>query len=311
LISSATGAVPAFDHALVVANPFSGNSQRRFDGQQALARVAPLGSHAELGWTKGPGHATELAAGWAAAGHDLVVAVGGDGTVHEVARGLVGTSCAMAVLPSGSGNDFAAGIGCGTVAEGLRTITYGEDHKVDACALNDMVFVNSCGLFASGLVSGVAAGYWRWLGRARYTLASVGTLLTYRGQEVTWTFDVAGGHSKATWTQKVLLAEVCNGTLTGGGFRFAPDASLTDGLLDAALIKPLNPWAAMKLLPQAASGERLDHPAISVHQGCEIGFESARSVAYHLDGEAAVLPPGSHRLPVLVEKLLVRTMQDL
>ena len=217
----------------------------------------------------------------------------------------------MAVLPSGSGNDFAGGIGCGTVAAGLETIARGRDLKVDACALNDMVFVNSCGLFASGLVSGVAAGYWRWLGRTRYTLASVGTLLTYKGQKVAFTLDAGSGQAVTTWTQEVLLAEICNGPLTGGGFRFAPDASLSDGLLDAALIKPMNPLAAMKLLPQAASGKRLDHPAISVHQGREIGFESEQEVAYHLDGEATVLPAGNHRIRVLDEKLLVRTMLEL
>ncbi|MDX2475610.1 MAG: diacylglycerol kinase family protein [Candidatus Krumholzibacteria bacterium] len=301
----------AFEHALVVANPYSGNSKRRLDGLEALSRVAPLGGHAELGWTKGPGHATELAAGWAAAGHDLVVAVGGDGTVHEVARGLVGTSCAMAVLPSGSGNDFAGGVGCGTVADGLATLAEGRDVQIDVCALNDLVFVNSCGLFASGLVSGVAAGYWRWLGSARYTLAALGTLLTYRGQDVTWTLDSGEGQPPTIWSQKVLLAEICNGPLTGGGFRFAPDANLSDGLLDAALIKPLSPWAGLKLLPQASSGQRLDHPAIAVHRGRRIGFEAEQPVAYHLDGEATVLPAGAHEIRVLDEKLLVRTMQDL
>ncbi len=298
----------AFDRALVVANPISGSAKQRFDGNEALARLVPMGGHAELGWTTGPGHATELAAAWAAAGGDLVVALGGDGTVHEVAKGLVGTSCAMAVLPSGSGNDFAAGVGCDTVAQGLATVAQGCDVALDACALDEKVFVNSCGLLASGMVSGTAAGYWRWLGGARYTLAAVRTLLNYRGQEVRWSFrrddktvELAGSF---------LFAEICNGPLTGGGFRFAPDASFSDGLVDAALITPLSAWSGLKLLPAAARGDRLDHPAISVHQAVEIEFEMTEPVGYHVDGEPGVLPAGPHTIRVLPEKLMVRMIPE-
>ncbi len=299
---------PAFDRALVVANPCAGNSRRRLDSAEALARVAPLGKAAQLGLTEAAGHATELAAEWAAQGHDLVVAVGGDGTVHEVAAGLMGTECAMAVLPSGSGDDFAAGVGCPTVARGLNAIARGQNVAVDVCELDDLIFVNSCGLFASGLVSGRAARYWRWLGSGRYSLAALRTLLSYQGQDVAWTFAV--GAEISTVEGPILMAEICNGPLTGGGFRFAPDASLTDGLVDAALIKPLGALAGLKLLPAAAAGERLDHPALLVRQAREITFESAVPVAYHVDGEAAVLPAGRHRIRVRPEKLIVRMMPE-
>jgi len=294
----------AFDRALVVANPRAGNARRRLDSQEALARVAALGVRAELGLTEARGHATELAADWAAAGHDLVVAVGGDGTVHEVAAGLVGTACAMAVLPSGSGDDFAAGVGCSTTGLGLHAIAHGRDVAVDVCTLDDHIFVNSCGLLASGLVSGLAAGYWRWLGGVRYSLAALRALLTYRGQEIFWTFDRKG--EVVTSSGRYLMAEICNGPLTGGGFRFAPDASFTDGLLDAALIKPMGLAAGIKLLPAASRGERLVHSALTVHQVDGLTFESAQPVAYHVDGEAAVLPAGSHRIRVTEQVLQVR-----
>ncbi|MCB1184700.1 hypothetical protein KDM41_14820 [bacterium] len=295
----------AFRRALVVANPHSGPGRGRVTAAEAVALVRPLGDHVEPGPTRGPGHATELARAWAAAGGDLVVAVGGDGTVHEVAAGLVGTPCALAVLPSGSGNDFAAGIGCPTPAATVAAIAAGHDRPVDVAALNDMVFVNSCGLLASGLVSGAAAGYWRWLGRYRYTLAAAKTLLGYRGQPVTWR---VGGAAPVTVDGPCLLAEICNGPFTGGGFRFAPDAAWDDGLLDAALIAPLPPLAAMRLLPKAAGGGRLDHPALQVVRGPEITLVADRPVAYHLDGEPDVLPAGTHRVRVLPEKLLVRRM---
>ncbi|MFT5234166.1 MAG: diacylglycerol kinase (ATP) [Candidatus Krumholzibacteriia bacterium] len=296
---------PAFDHALVIANPYSGHSKKRTAGKQALALVAPLGRQCELATTTGVGHATVLAQDWAARGNDLVVAVGGDGTIHEVAKGLVGTSCAMAVLPSGSGNDFATGAGCATVAESLQTIRTGENVAIDVAALDGEVFINSCGLLTSGLVSDSASKLWRWLGSMRYTLAAARTLFTYRGQEVSWKIEPEDKPA-VNLRGRYLLAEICNGPLTGGGFQFAPDANFTDGQLDAALITPLSPWAGLKLVPAATTGEAISHPNLTIVRGQKIIFESALPIAYHLDGEPGELAAGRHEITVMKEKLLLR-----
>jgi len=256
--------------------------------------------------TTGVGHATELAREWAAQGNDLVVAVGGDGTIHEVAKGLVGTSCAMAVLPSGSGNDFATGTGCGTVDQGLQAIAEGADVAMDVASLDGQIFINSCGLLTSGLVSGLASTFWRWLGSTRYSLAAARTLFTYRGQDVSWSIE-SDGVPKIEFSGRYLLVEICNGSLTGGGFKFAPDANLFDGQLDAALITPLNPWAGLKLVPAATTGKAINHPNLKVVRGQIFSFESTEAIAYHLDGEPGVLAAGRHEVRVMNEKLLLRT----
>lgn len=277
--------------AAVIANPFAGPARGRLSGCQAVALLEQHGLEAKLLGTDRPGHATELAreaAGWA----DLVVAVGGDGTVHETAAGLAGTGCPLGVLPSGSGNDFAQGIGCPGVAEGLAAILKGRVKAFDTGRLDEAFFVNSVGLLASGLVSLRAARLWRRLGRRRYLLASLGTLLTYRGQDVNWTVTGAGPGFSAQG--RFLLAEICNGPSTGGGFRFAPQAVFDDGRLDACLIRPVGLAAALRLLGPAARGEALDHPAISLVQGDRIVFSSDRPVGYHRDGEPGVLPAGEH-----------------
>jgi len=177
---------------LVIANPYSGTSQKRLSGEDAAGMLRKMDHEATVHLTTGPGDAT-VQAGKAVGKFDLVVALGGDGTVHEVAAGLVGTGCPMAVLPSGSGNDFAAGIGCATVEAGLAAISNGRDHDLDVCALDGEVFVNSLGLLASGLVSGGASHLWRWLGATRYTFAAIATLLKYRGQDVVWEIERRGG----------------------------------------------------------------------------------------------------------------------
>lgn len=293
---------------VVIANPFAGTGRGRLSGADAVKLLRDRGLAAVLKPTKRPGHARGLARD-ASRFTDLVVAVGGDGTINEVAGGLVGTGCRLGVLPSGSGNDFAGGIGCGTVEAGLAAIEGGRELAIDVCALNGAPFINSVGLLASGLVSNRAAQLWRWLGRARYSLATLEILLKYRGQEVHWEFggvpadeplpDVLVG--KGRW----LLVEVCNGPTTGGGFRFVPDARLSDGLLDVCLIEPVGLAAAVKMLPGAVRGDVVRHEAISVVRCTAVTFTSRRRIAYHRDGEASILAAGCHKIEMLPGKLRV------
>ena len=290
---------------VVIANPISGPSRRRLSPEQGLRRLEEMGHTPTLCLTGGPGHATELARDAAQSGADMVLAVGGDGTVHETALGLAGTSCVLAVMPSGSGNDFARGIGCPTLADGLRALRTGKDFPVDVGTLNGKLFFNSVGLLASGEVSGRADRIWRVLGNIRYRLAAVTALLAYKGQPVRWTLHGREGQTE-TRAGDYLFAEICNGPTTGGGFRFTPDAKLGDGLLDACLIKPVPLLTAFGLLPAAGSGKKLDHPAISVDQCTRLEFAVDRPVAYHLDGEPDILPAGSHTIALSDKTLIVR-----
>jgi len=292
-------------HVVIIANPFAGTSRKRLDGQAACKLLSDAGFNAEFRPTKESGHATVLARQAALGGVDLVVSLGGDGTVHEVARGLVGTGIPLGVLPSGSGNDFARAVGCFTVDDALRTLSTGRDQVFDTATLDGDFFINSLGLLASGLISVRSAKLWRWLGHWRYTIASALTLLSYFGQEIQWrifredelVLEKKGIH---------LLAEICSAPFTGGGFCFAPDAKHDDGLLDACLVGEISPWTAMKQLPKAVSGEHLSHPAISVSPCTRIEFKVDRPVGFHRDGEAGYLAAGTHVVQIEKESILVR-----
>jgi diacylglycerol kinase (ATP) len=291
------------DEIVVIANPQAGTSKGVHPGDVVCKKIQELGFQVLLKETSHAGHAVDLARE-AAKSARWVAALGGDGTIHEVARGLLGTQASLLVLPAGSGNDFAAGIGISSIDNGLASLVNGKDEWVDVCSLNGQVFFNTAGFLGSGLVSGKAAGLWRWLGRARYTLASVATLLSYHGQDVVW--KIQGPKGTNTLKGRYLLAEVCNGPFTGGGFNFTPDASFSDGLFDVCLIEPLGVVSGLKLLPGAVAGKPLDHEAVSLWQGVELELESSSPVAYHLDGEPGVLPAGIQRIVVHEDKLLVR-----
>ncbi len=291
------------DEVVVIANPQAGTSKGVHPGQSVCQKLRNLGFESRLMETTGSGHAIDLAkeAGKSAR---FVAALGGDGTIHEVARGLLGGEASLLVLPAGSGNDFAAGVGIRTIESGLDALVRGQDKRVDVWTMNDRVFFNTAGFLGSGEVSGRASGLWRWLGSTRYSLATVSTLLNYHGQDVVW--KISNSLGTRTISGRYLLAEVCNGPITGGGFQFTPDASMDDGLFDVCLIKPVGLVSGLKLLPGAVAGKPLTHEAVSLWQGFELELESSSPVAYHLDGEPGVLPAGTQRIALLEEKLLVR-----
>lgn len=290
--------------AIVIANPFAGTSRGRLSGVDAVERLRAMGLEAGLRPTTGPGHASQLAAE-AARQCDVVVAVGGDGTIHEVAAGLVGTDCALGVLPTGSGNDFAVGLGCGTIEAGLAAIVSGRVLTIDVCALDEEPFVNSLGLLASGVISNTAARLWRWLGKFRYVAASLYAIIAYHGQPVSWRLEIAGDEAAKEQSGRFLLAEFCNGPLTGGGFRLVAGADFSDGLMDLCLVRPIGLIDGLKILPGAAGGNPIVHPAFERCRTHRVEFESTEPVAFHLDGEASVLPAGRHVVQVLESKLRV------
>jgi len=287
--------------AVVIANPVAGPQRGRLSGDEACALLRARGHRTDLQITTHSGHATEIAR-QAAGSADVVVAVGGDGTVHETATGLVGTGCPLAVLPSGSGNDFAVGNGLTNVEAGLAGLDAGTLVEIDVGRLDDMPFFNSVGLLGNGLVSATAAKLWRWLGRHRYTLAGAWHVVRSHGQEVQW---FPPGTTEPVIEDTFMLAEICNGPLTGGGFRFAPDARFDDGVLDICLARRVSVIEGLAILPKAAAGRIIEHPAFTVLRAASMGFSSESPVAYHRDGEYGTLAPGMHTVAIGDAKLLL------
>jgi diacylglycerol kinase (ATP) len=285
--------------AAAIVNPCAGSPRRRRAVARALARLERLDFTLDILPTRGPRHATELAAA-SARRYPLVVAVGGDGTVHEVACGLLGSDAVLGVLPCGSGNDFACGIGVATEAAALAALAAGVRSALDVGRLGDRVFFNSIGLFLSGRVSARAARLWRPLGPLRYVAAALTELVRYRPETAFWELVGAGGRSGP-----FLLAEICNGRRTGGGFYLVPDADPGDGELDLCLVRPLGLAPALRLLPDVMAGRRAEHAAIErlrVREG-ELRLPSA--VTVHVDGEPERLPPGCYALSLLPGALQV------
>jgi diacylglycerol kinase (ATP) len=211
-----------------------------------------------------------------------VVAMGGDGTVHEVAAACVGRDLVMGVLPVGSGNDYVKALGVGTdLGRALGVLVGGKVRAVDAGEVNGVRFNNGLGIgFDAEVAAGVARAPARLGGTGRY-MWSVGRLLWgLRCHEATLMLD-GGGVLGA----KTILVAVAIGTTYGARFRLAPEARLDDGLFDVVWSEELGRAEVLRLVPATLGGTLLKHPKIHLARAREVRVELAEEIPAHVDGE--------------------------
>lgn len=241
--------------------------------------------------TESRGHAYEISR--ALPDDALVVAVGGDGTVHEVAAACSGTPRTMGVLPAGSGNDYVKALGIGTGLErALRMLAEGEARVVDTGAVSAdgraaVPFNNGLGVGFDAQVAEGMADAPQVLGGVGGYLWSVGRLLwgfRCRGARIT----LDGGE---TVKSETILLAVALGTTYGAMFRFAPDARLNDGYFDVVWSSKVSLPEVLRLLPTVLRGTHTGHPKIHTARAREVAVELEEPLAAHVDGE--LLPPSS------------------
>jgi diacylglycerol kinase (ATP) len=230
--------------------------------------------------TRGPGDVDRLVGGLPDGA--LVVAVGGDGTVHEVAAACVGRDLTVGVLPVGSGNDYVKALGIGAeLGRALEVLVGGEVRVVDAGEVNGVLFNNGLGI---GFDAEVAAGVTEapaYLGGAGRYLWSVGRLLwDFSCHEAALRLD--GGEEIEAET---ILVAVALGTTSGARFRLAPEARLDDGLFDVIWSEEVNRAEVLGLIPAALGSALPRHPKVHLARAREVEVELAREVPAHVDGE--------------------------
>jgi len=252
-----------------------------------------FGSEIELRPTKEPGHAEELSLEAARDGFSVVAAAGGDGTVHEVANGLLRANqrdVAFAVFPLGSANDYAFALGLNAkdhmLIPGDRDFRQVDVGHVQAETGKDRFFVNTLGLGFSGLVS-VESRRIHWLqGLPLYGLAFLRTLC--------WRFEcpsMTANFDTETRTAPTLSLTVAIGPREGS-FVVAREAVIDDGLFDYLQAGGLSRWELLRYMPRLARGGELpkDHPKIWQGRCREVSLESESPLTVHLDGEFFALP---------------------
>jgi YegS/Rv2252/BmrU family lipid kinase len=263
-------------------NPRSGRPARNA-GILPMLRdyVAAPGSDADLVCTEGPGHATEIAREAVEAGFARIVAVGGDGTVNEVAQALINTTAAMGLVPCGSGNGLALHLGlpkAPSEALALAAGTAGRTAAMDTGTVNGIPFVNAMGL---GLDAEVASRFNRLVRRGlpAYTRTALAAFFS-RGSE---RCHVTVGGRRESFD--VLLIAVANSDQYGNNAKIAPHARVDDGVLDLVVIRPVGLLSAAFLGARLFLGN-LDRSGKVRHmRGGRFLIERPSAGLIHTDGE--------------------------
>lgn len=273
--------------ALVIVNPRAGIARDR----QKIARqvegalpdyeveIATPGSIAGL---------RETVTGAVSQGTALVIAVGGDGTVHEVGRHLIGTRTALGILPLGSGNGLARGLGIGfTAKQALDVLRDGGERTIDVGYVNDEPFFSVSGIgFDAAVGEGFAKSKVR--GILPYLSIAARESIQFKPVEVSIRF---GGREIVA---KVLLVAVANTDEFGSGARIAPNADPSDGLLDVVVIRNVNVLEMLVNSPRLFDGSIQEAGPVEMYQASEIRILRPQSAPLHVDGEPLEQGPVLH-----------------
>jgi YegS/Rv2252/BmrU family lipid kinase len=272
---------------LFILNPKSGTKQMA-SVLEAIEgwRLRDLqGAPVQIQTTQHPGHAETLARSHAEQGGRLVVAVGGDGTIQEVGRGLLGTACALGILPRGSGNGLARHLGIPLrLSQALKVLTQGHTEGLDCFTINQQPFFNVAGIGFDAEVSHAFARAHR-RGLLGYILTSVPLFFRYRPIHLQLTPPL---------TQKdasFFLLSFANGSQYGNNAHIAPAANHQDGLIDVCALKPFPAHALPGLLLQALSKKERQNKYLHREQRASLNIHSDRPLRLHADGEAWTLGP--------------------
>ena len=216
-------------------------------------------------------------------GFGVVYAVGGDGTVHEIAKRVAGTGLALGVLPTGSGNGFARHIGLPMdLRASLRACRGRKLMAIDTAEVNGTTFL---GVMGVGFDAVIAHRFAERAARGFRTYLQVGTraFLDYRDEE--YDIDVDGKALR----RRAFLVTVANSSQYGNGATIAPGASMQDGLLDVVLIDRVSLLRAPFLLARLFRKTLHRSSAVTIIRGCNITIRREREGPAHLDGEPVTL----------------------
>ena len=210
---------------------------------------------------------------------DGVLVIGGDGMVHLAIQQLRNSGIPLALIPAGTGNDFARSLNLplGKPVELLRRYLTTKPDLIDLGEVNGKTFAE---ILSTGFDSVVneRANRMRWIkGRMKYNIAIALELSTFTPKEYEFRIDGVSFKTKA------MLIAVGNGVSYGGGMKVTPQAKLDDGLFDIMVLGPVSKVEFLKVFPSVFSGEHITHPAVKILQGRDVEIH-ADAVAY-ADGE--------------------------
>jgi diacylglycerol kinase (ATP) len=290
--------------AKVIVNPVAGAFSTRRKWPIISRLLNRIGLPFDFAYTEGVGHAIELARLAASDGYRYLVAVGGDGTVNEVANGILHSTnpstTALGIVSTGTGSDFIRSVGisrdyttaCSTLTSSRRlSIDVGLIEYQSKGQTLKRFFVNAAGVgFDAAVVRETERLPKFFGGTIPYIAGMLRTLVSYRNKPVVVRVgDEVEEH-------RVLNVVVANGGYVGGGMHIAPLAEMGDSLLDVVVIGDMGKLEILKEFSKVYKGTHVSLPKVGMKKGTQVTIESSEAVLVYADGELLGECPASFRV---------------
>ncbi len=297
------------DRFMFIVNPASSNGRTSRRWPEIKNILDTRGLEYDFRMTEGPWEAAEIARDSLRGGYNVVVAVGGDGTLNEVANGFflvdeeVRAGSSLGVISMGTGSDFIRTAGIPKdIQSAVKVIERGEKTLLDVGrarfaradgTMADRYFLNVADVGIGGETAERVNNTSKALGGfVSFLWGVIVSIFLYKNKEMTLAID-----EEITWQGKFVTVALGNGRFFGGGMKITPQAMLTDGLLDVTILPDLSKPRLLMSLPKVYSGRHLEIKGVKYARGKKISIKSPEPALLEMDGEI----PG--RTPVDVEVL--------
>lgn len=287
--------------ALAIINPKSGTGGKG----SIVSKLSEAFLESEytlyFSYTRSAGHAYELASLAVKEGYERVIAVGGDGTVNEVARALIHTDVSLAIIPMGSGNGLARALGLPmNSSEAVHIAASGEVELIDCCRANGTPFFCTCGMGFDAEVSAAFAEA-PFRGLLSYAKTSVEQYIKYK--PALYRIEIEGREAIET---EAFVVAAANASQYGNNAHIAPKASMTDGKVDIVILHPFNVLELPQITLQLFSKKLEENIKQESYQASSAVFVRDRAGVVHLDGEPMEMP---ERIEIDVLPQSIRVVQ--
>ena len=265
-----------------IINPVAGKGLALRYISKIRNRIKKFKMNAEFFHTVRKKHAQEIAAELASSGYTHIIAVGGDGTVNEVASGIIDRDVIFGVIPAGSGNDFVPLLG---FPEHFGEKDWGilftaKTIKMDVGICNGNYFLNGMGF---GFDAQVAAENYKRSeekgGTGSYVWHIIRNIFRYKEKPIR---TYSNGSERVS---SCFIKTIGIGRRFGGGYHLTAQAIANDGLFDVCTVDTLSVFQRLKLFPKVSEGRHINNEKVHYYQTDRIEIDTDEIVPYHLDGE--------------------------
>jgi YegS/Rv2252/BmrU family lipid kinase len=263
---------------LFIINKYSGTGFQTTIEGRILNTCEKNDLECSIEYTQRRGHAISLAKEAAGKGFNYVVAVGGDGTINEVARGLLNSETPMGILPRGSGNGLARHLGIPVaLTDAIDNLFHHHILRIDTLLINDKLSLNVSGIGFDGHVANLFANK-KIRGLVGYVRISVREYFRFREFEADVTID------GKTDKRNAFIIAVANSSQYGNNIKIAPLASVKDGVLHLSVMKKI-PLYRLDYIFSFLKGTLTNSNMFEIFEGKEVTIKTSQPIPYHIDGE--------------------------